>query len=486
MAFLKKLFHDSRDDSTPKPVFRELLLDFKNGMATGFPKYAIPPLEPLSFDQASQFDKKSAPVRVKGNLELALSEVNAVGLSALNVVELNWDSTTKAVVATISVKHTSVTGKYGLQANGTPVSGSGSFSVEIYHVWATIPLQTKGDRLDFESIKDANIGSVRLEVGRINKVCFDKLDCDEQSLGGPQEDLHGLLGAVLALFFRVHTATILQNELQKFMQGELKNYDEDASAVTAKGVGIPSETTLTFFHRATHYPTYDAEALRAAAAPAFRKQERRMHMVEQTGEPLAVTRAAVQTAKGNLDQLFDFLVPNINALIAKQGLDPYTVSTSPEYSFSWLGISGGVKLESPTVYGLSHLKRTGPVNIDGLTVSANIGTDGGLSGGTGMQLWFLFVKLAPHASYTLSNINIRAEITLEKDRNGQTKLALKSLEADDPKVSLDIDGLGVYDWLLGELTGFLTTFLVKAFKGEILKAVENAIRKELKDFALPI
>ena len=142
-------------------------------------------------------------------------------------------------------------------------------------------------------------------------------------------------------------------------------------------------------------------------------------MISNIRATVASTASAPAAEYGNLGAVFDFFVPNLNALIVKEGYDPLKSAESPKVSFSQWFIMGGAEAEAPTIYGLSHLKRTGLVNIDGLTVTINIGVDGEVSGGMGAKAWLGPVILGPDISFTISNIDIRVVMTLEKDQAGK-------------------------------------------------------------------
>ncbi len=483
------------DASTAKRVFRELLVGFEKGMAAGFPDFGIPPLDPLSVDGD---ELSSDGIPVKENLVLKLSEIRIVGLSTLKVVELNVgsDEDTEAVLAVVSFDRANVTGKYSLQINGT-TTPSASCYLRVRDVSATIPMQTKVRGLDFDSLKDAKIGEVQLQV-RSNRTRFDSLDCDERSLGEPLEDLLDLLDDHLLLFFQVQVSTVLQNELQAFIQGEVGGGEVTIVAKgaqpSARGEAAPSSLTGQL-QRSIVYTTYDDQSLQEAAIPALRdafaSKETPEEVPPEEQVPLPVAKGGFFSISDLLEKLFDKLLPNVDAYIAKKGFDPYHVTKSPSTTFKMpmrLPVSGGAKIDAPTIYGLSHLTRTGPIDFKwkGLTLTFNIGVDGGLSGGTGVQVWFgsSAFKVAPRASFTLKTIRIRAEFGLMKDKSGRY-YALKSLEAADPEVSITFDGLGVITWLLSKLTGLLTDTLVESFKGEILQMIEDAINKPLKKIKLP-
>ena len=195
---------------------------------------------------------------------------------------------------------------------------------------------------------------------------------------------------------------------------------------------------------------------------------------------------ATHTQGGNLDEIFDFFIPTLNKLIIKEGFDPLKSAESPEITFEKLGISGGAEAEAPTLYGLSHLKRTGPADIDGLTVTANFGVDGDIKETSGAKAWLGPISVGPEITFTVSDISIRVVMTLERDETGKAKIDLDSLDAADPDISVEIDGLGELGWIAGEFTGAISTVILKLFKSEFLTMLEGILRKELKKLNLPI
>ncbi len=189
---------------------------------------------------------------------------------------------------------------------------------------------------------------------------------------------------------------------------------------------------------------------------------------------------------GNLDEVFDFFLPTLEKLIVKEGLDPLKSSESPKITFEELGVSGGAEADAPVLHGLSHLKRTGPVTIDELTVTANIGVEGDVQGSAGAKAWLGPVHVGPEITFTVGDINIRVVMTLERDETGKAKVDLDSLNAADPDISVKVDGLGELGWIAGKFTGAISTIIADLFKKEFLAVLERILQKELKKLDLPI
>ena len=429
------------DDSASKRLFRELLEDFGKGMAAGFPHFYIPSVDPLSVDVDQSFGEDFLLLKM-----FKLNQVNIVGLSAMNITELNVDSN-GAIVATVSISRASITGKYSLQVYDTP-SSSADFHVKIHDVCATIRIQAPLHHLDVQNFKSAKIDSIQFQVCR-SKSRF--ADCDKQSLGEPLEELLDTFDEQMVSVFQVHVSAVLQNELHKYIQGELRK---------AIGQGeVPSEAApMNPFLRATRFTNFNGEMLRSEAITTYKQS-------------------------GNIDGLVDSLLVLIDAKIAESGYDPYKLASSKKFSFKFLFFRVHAEFQGLTFYGLSKLKRTGPANLSVSAVRVSIGIDGGISGDTGVKVSAAGMKVDPRASIKLKKISFNLEMELVKNDNGTRRLYLKNLDAADTEVEVTIDGLGPLGKELGKFTGSLTTFVLDEFQNSVLTAIKDVINEVLKDFS---
>ena len=418
--------YSANDHKAAERALHELLQSFKMNMKTGISDLGIPSLDPLSVEEDNS-------IPVKQDMMLNLRNVKVSGLSSFQCIEM--ESSEGAVVAHIVIGNVHMGGKYSMgKANS-------SFETKLRDVSLRIPLETKVHNIVLEDLKNAKIAEIQITVGR----SLSHLDHLHARPGEKQETLKEPFDDILVLFFKAHVSTLLQNELNKFLQ--------------AKIVEAPS-----LLSRVLAYPTNDEATLHAAAMKAL---------------PMGLNSSPTP---GNLDALIDLILPNINADIKKNGYDPYKISESKKYS---IGIAG-VKVDQVVINGLSHLHRTGPVNIDKLTVTVNIGVDSAVTGSAGVKVWVTLVSLHPAVTFTATNVKFTAVITIKKNDKGEIILNLDSLDIADPNIDVLITGLGTLGWMLSGLTDIISALVVGLFKDQIVKMVKDKLNDELKKIKLPI
>ena len=416
MAFVRRIF--ARDDSpASERVSRAILRDFKTK------------LDPLRVG-----DFKSP---VYNKLAVNFYDMDVIGLSKMHVIKTHFDRATMIVTITVSGSNIKATAKYSPEPDGEAAhSEKADCWLEAEYVTATIAMRMQS--LDLDNLEHIKVDDIEFKMRYIN-THFDDLKGDKQF-----NEYFRFFSHELVLVLEVQVPLILQKELQKFVHDELKKVDSNARTKEARVASLPQESP---FHRALHRPTYDKHAM-IAAVTSGKKTE------------------------GNLDALFDFFIPNINALIVKEGFDPLKAGKGSKDSFDFWVISGGYEIEPPTLYGLSHLKRTGPLDIDKLTLTVSLGIDGEVTGGTCAKVWLGPFSVGPDISYAISNIDIRVVMTLEKDKAGKTKISLDKLELPTgPKVSVDIHGLGPLMWIEG--------ILHSAFSNLVLEILEQFLQTSL-------
>ena len=434
MAFLPRSVRNvfTRDDSEFRRVSRAILLDFKTK------------LDPLRVG-----DFKS-PVHNK--LAVSFSDIDVIGLSKVHVIKTHFDHAHMKVIITVAGSNVKATAKYSPEPDGEALSETADCWMEAEYVTATIAMRMHS--LDLDNFEHIKVDDIKFEM-RYTNTHFDDLKGDKQF-----NEYFRFFSHQLVLVLEVQVPFILQKELEKFVHDELKKVDSNARTKEARVASLPHESP---FHRALHRPTYDEHAM----------------MIKKTDAPAS--------DKGNLGPLFDFFIPNINALIAKEGYDPWKIDAHPKASFNYWVITGGVEAKDINIHGLSHLKRTGPIDIDELTVTLNIGVDGDVTGGCVAEAWLGFFSVGADATFVISNINIRVVITLEKDKAGKTKFALNKLDLPtDPDITVAVHGLGPLESVADLLIDALQSIVLTFFKSEFLSFLKKIIAKNLKKLDLPI
>jgi len=196
----------------------------------------------------------------------------------------------------------------------------------------------------------------------------------------------------------------------------------------------------------------------------------------------------------NVNDFLDDIASQAQNALSNSDLDPLKLPDGTE-SFSkkvWLvRFYGDAKYYNGQLYGLSSIHRDGGDNH--VTLSSSAAT---LDGNLGFQnliasysasASFMGVRIAAHASVTItnSNIHIRASQNL-RNFNPEGHLILDSFEITDlGEMDVSLSALGPLDWILEQLSGTILNEIRPTLRDAISKEVKGVLEKELAKVNIP-
>ena len=437
-------------DDSFKRFLDEILQNAKAYMKTGIPSLGVPPLDPLAIGTVSFGVDKSYV-----NFKAHLNNLVVTGLSAITFNTVLFDPKTSTVTAKGTVPTVQTTGQYqldGMALYVVPLYGNGDITVKASAITAQISMKL-----------DHNLDMKKTKM-EVNDVSFDfnNIQANVTGLEGG-----GDLGQVLNTIindFGGQVLRYLQPLISSALEKELQSIIDDEIS-KLPNIPIPSQPTGAV--------TSQSPLVKAFYRPVF-------DLSSETPD------------EGNMNDLFDKILANVNKKLADDGYDPWKVNHDASTSFSksismpWpipdITVDGGAQFTDIEIYGLSQLVRTRPVTLSSSppALSLNIGTASSVHGGGNWRAWLQPIDVSGTGSVSVSDISINCMIQIIGKKGEIQSLVFSR----DPDIDVDITGLGPLTWIASQFADAVASVISPWLNDTVMPIVRDKLQDELHKLEL--
>jgi len=413
---------DDNDESINNYI-KAILDNIKTQMPVGIPSLKIPVLEPLSIPNLNiDINQNAAKIKLK------LDSTKVTGLSKFTTTSVAADL--QHLKLNLKLNLHDIEAKSHYDVNGKviifPIYGNGRAFVKARNVQvgASAAITTNSE------------GYLQLNHFKMDPITFDKVDLLlENILGG------GNLGNVVNTILNIMGKTIFD----KFS----KNISKELNSILLKEIN-------------KELRKFKLQDILAGALPTFSQSE---SMAYDAGT----------------NSYVDQVLVNLRKEISKQKLDPLKIPDE-RAAFSkkilWVRVHGEAKLYNGLLHGLSTVKRIGDVKLetDGnrVIIAAKLGINGVRASFTGhAKFQGIGPKIRATASTSHAHINIKVSQDLANSKASPVLREFRIVSIGG--INTKVHGLGPLGWVLGNIA----SVVVNAVKGDIIKAIEGPVRREL-------